>query len=149
MGALTQALLDPNKRRRIIDDGVTLIDSEVDRKSGFSGLAVKTGFKVVKGVKPGIIPQALNMFMDEFAVKVDPYWDKFLATGEKDPKPYFVRNGPEIADALIAITDARAERSSHRTLRGAYFKLRTEAKKHVTEAMPGVAELVRKHVVVA
>jgi hypothetical protein len=146
MPTLSEVVADPQKRRRVIDDGAALIDAEVDRKSGLSGLAVKAGFKVVKGVKPGIIPQALHMFLDDFARKVDPFWASFLATGEKDPKPFFVRNGPQIADALLSITDTRAAQSSHRTLKGAYSKLRGEARKHVMDAMPGVAELVRKHV---
>jgi hypothetical protein len=146
MGALSQALQDPSKRRRIVGDGVTLIETEVSRKTGLSGLAVKAAYKVVKGLKPGIIPAALDQLLDDFALKVDPFYESFKASGEADHRAWFVRKGGEIAEALLAITDERAEHSSHRTLRGAYYKLRTEARKHVMEAMPGVADLMKKNV---
>lgn len=147
MGALFDAAQDPVRRRRIVDDGVAVIDAEVDDKSGVTGLAVKAGFKVVKGVKPGIIPQAMNNLLDDFARKVDPFYDEFKASGQADLRTYFVRRGNEIAEALLAITDDRAARSDHRTLKSAYQKLRPQAVKHVVAAMPRVADLVRKHAV--
>ena len=43
-----------------------------------------------------------------------------------------------VADALLGVTDRRAAKSSHRTLRKAYEKLRPIAKGHVEEAIPGI-----------
>ncbi len=145
MGALTEAIKDPARRRAIIDDGIRVVDQEVARKSGMSGLAVKAGFKVVKGVKPGIIGEALNMFLDEFSVKVDPYYDRCMAEGGS-PRAYFLTHADAIADDLLGIVDKKAERAKHRTLKKAYFKLRPQGKKHTIEAMPAVAGLVERHV---
>jgi hypothetical protein len=145
MGALSEAIKDPAKRRAIIDDGIRVVDQEVARKSGMSGMAVKAGFKVVKGVKPGIIGEALNMFLDEFSAKVDPYYDRCQQSGG-NLRAYFVANADAIADDLLGIVDAKAERAKHRTLKKAYFKLRPQGKKHTVEAMPAVAGLVERHV---
>lgn len=145
MGALSEAIKEPARRRAIIDDGIRVVDQEVGRKSGMSGLAVKAGFKVVKGVKPGIIGEALNMFLDDFSAKVDPYYDRCVESGG-NLRAYFVANADAIADDLLGIVDSRAERAKHRTLRKAYFKLRPQGKKHTIEAMPAVAGLVERHV---
>ena len=146
MGALSDVIKDPARRRAIIDDGVRVIDAEVSRKGGLSGLALKAGFAVVKGVKPGIIGEALNMFLDDFAAKVDPHHEAWRASGKGELRSWFVSHADAIADSLLQIVDGRAERSRHQTLRKAYYKLRPEGKKHTIEAMPAVADLVRRHV---
>ncbi len=145
MGALSEAIKDPKKRRAIIDDGVKVVEQEVSSKRGMSGMAVKAGFRVVKGVKPGIIAEALNSFLDQFAVKVDPYYDRCRESGG-NLRAYFVAHSDAIADDLLSIVDARAERAKHRTLKKAYFKLRPQGKKHTIDAMPAVAGLVERHV---
>lgn len=146
MGALTDVIQDSEKRRAVIDDGTRIIDLEVKDKKGVSGMAVKAGFRVVKGVKPGIIPQALNGLLDDFCAAVDPFYDDYRESGRSDISAYFVERGDEIADALLSITDERAEKNDHRTLRKAYYKLRPQAEKHVLAAMPRVAGLVERHV---
>jgi hypothetical protein len=146
VGVLSELIKDPARRRAIIDDGVRVIDAEVARKSGLSGMAIKAGFAVVKGVKPGIIGEALNMFLDDFSARVDPHYDAWKASGQGDLRSHFMRHSSEIADSLLAIVDGRAERSRHATLRKAYYKLRPEGKKHTVEALPAVADMILRHV---
>ena len=47
-----------------------------------------------------------------------------------------------MAEALLSITDDRAERTSHATLRRAYQRLRGAARGHVEAAAPGIADLI-------
>lgn len=143
MPSLSDVLADPNRRRRVVDDGVDVIKAEVSDKSGLSGIAIKTAFAMVSQVKPGFIGGALNHLMDDFATKIDPFWADCQATGA-DARGYFVKNGTKVADALLQITDARA-RGASGPVRSAYDKLRPEGQKHVVAAMPRLAELVRKH----
>ncbi len=146
MGALSDAAKDPVRRRRIIEDGERLIEQEVADKGGFTGLAVKAGYKVVRGIRPGMIAMALDNLLDDFCAQVDPFHERFQASGEKDVRAFFVRNGNAIAQALLSITDGRARRADHRVMKAAYEKLRPEAVRHVTAAMPRLADLVRRHV---
>lgn len=144
METLTEVLRDEARLRAVVADGARLIDEEVASKTGVGGLAVKAGFKTVKTVKPGLISEALTGLLPEFAPIVDPYYAKARASG--DVRGYFVSHGPEIAEALLAVTDARAERTTHRVIRGAYERLRGQAHKHTTAALPRVAELITRHV---
>ncbi len=50
-----------------------------------------------------------------------------------------------MSDALLAVTDERIEGTSKKTIEKAYSSLRPSAKKHVTEALPRVGELVQKY----
>ena len=51
----------------------------------------------------------------------------------------------DVADALLGITDDRANRTRHTTLRSAYQQLRPQGKKNVEEAVAGIARLIDKH----
>jgi hypothetical protein len=141
MGSLAEVLKDAGKRRQIVDAGVRVIEQEVADKGGLSGVAIKATFRLVQGLKPGFVPMALNLLIDDFAAKLDPFWLDCQAQ-KADPRAYFQRRGNEIAQALLGITDERARRADG-PARSAYEKLRPEGVKHVVAAMPRLADLCR------
>ncbi|MFZ5480962.1 MAG: DUF6918 family protein [Myxococcota bacterium] len=143
MPSLTEALSDPTKRRRVVDDGVAMIDAEVADKGGLSGMAIKGAFAMVQKVRPGFVGGALNHLLDDFAKQVDPFWAECQAKRE-DPRAFFVRRGGEVANALLAITDMRAKGATG-PVRSTYDKLRPQAVEHVKAAMPRLADLLKKH----
>jgi len=140
---LTQHLLsDKAKRPQILTDCERLIEDEVASKGGFTGLGIKAAYKVVCAVKPGIIRQSLDGLLDDFVERLEPFYAQHRDLGGGKPSGFadFMAKRPgEIADALLGITDDRARRTTHQTLKGAYEKLRPQAKKHVEEAVPRVA----------
>lgn len=144
MGSLVEVIKVDAKRRQVVDDCVVLIDAEVDSKSGFSGAGIKLGYKTVKGLKPGFIGMAMNHMLEDFAFKIDPFWLDCQAQG-KEARGFFGGKKVEIANALLGITDARAQRSSHKVLVGTYQKLRPMAIDHVGAAIPRLADLITKH----
>lgn len=144
MGSLVEVIKDDAKRRVIVDDCVALIQAEVADKSGFSGAGIKLGYRTVKGLKPGMIPMAMNHLLDDFAVKVDPYWQDCQTQGA-DPRAFFTQHRSQIANSLLSITDQRADKSRHKILVKTYKKLRPSAIQHIGAAMPRFAELVAKH----
>ncbi|MCC7071179.1 MAG: hypothetical protein IT383_07650 [Deltaproteobacteria bacterium] len=138
---LTKRLLgDPARRPRILDDCVRLIDEEVGSKGGLSGLAIKGGYKIVCAVKPGVIREAMDHLLDDFVGRLDPFWQAHNVDGAA-PSGFgdsLRKRAPEVADALLGITDDRARRAKNATMKSAYEKLRPQAKKHVEEAIPRV-----------
>jgi hypothetical protein len=50
-----------------------------------------------------------------------------------------------VADALLGITDRRAQRAKNQLVKGTYEKLRGQAKKHVETAVPRLGELFERH----
>ena len=51
----------------------------------------------------------------------------------------------EVAEALVQVTDRRAEKTKHNSLRKWYKKLRGSAKRNVQEAVPGLGDLVDRY----
>ncbi len=143
MASLKDVITDVQKRRNVVDDGVLVIEAEVADKGGLSGMAIKAAYGTVKRIKPGFVGGALNHLLDDFAGKVDPFWAKATTSGG-DPVASFVGQGPQVAEALLSITDGRARNASG-PVRKTYDQLRPQASKHVQEAMPRLAGLLKKH----
>lgn len=146
MGALSEAIKDSTKRRAIVDDGIKVVDAEVGSKKGLRGMAVKAAYKTVKAIKPGFIGMALDMLMPEFAEAVDPFYAQWSSGGSGTLEQHFVKNGTQIANALLAITDKRVDARSNRAARKAYESLRPQGVEHTKAAMPRLAGLVSRHV---
>jgi hypothetical protein len=144
MADLKSILTDPSRRQQVIRDAERLLDDEVAGKSGLSGFAIKAAFKVVKGMKPGMIPDVVDGLLDDFAARLDPIYQAHLVKGGGIVENFTARKG-EVADALLGITDDRAARTRHGNLRSAYQQLRPTGKKNVEEAVPGIARLIDKH----
>jgi hypothetical protein len=143
----SRLLADKTKRPRILDDCVRLIDREVDGKGGLSGLAIKAGYKVVQSMKPGFVRESMDYLLDDFVRRLEPFFAEHKQKGgdAKGFATFLERRSTEVADALLGITDDKAKRAKNPGLKQAYDKLRPQAKKHVEEAVPGVARTLAPH----
>ncbi len=79
---LKDILLAPDCRPAVVSDLQTLVDQEVASKTGMSGIAIKGSFAVVKRVRSGFIPHAIDQMLPEFAHKLQPYYERY------DPAKY-------------------------------------------------------------
>ncbi len=137
-------LKDEARKRRVVDDAATLVESEVALRTGFSGLAVKAGYRAIQAVKPGVVEAALSALLPEFAPAIDPFYARAKESGNL--RAWFTSHADEIAEALLSVTDRRAAASSHATLKRAYGGLRGSARREVAQSVPALAGLIEKHV---
>ena len=144
MPTLTEMLLAPGNRPKVIADCTQLINEEVDSKGGLTGLAVKGAYALVKAVKPGFVTEAVDHMLDDFVKRLEPFWVDAQAKNEPIG-PLLNARAPQVADALLAISDERAARSANPSLKKAYEKLRPTGKKHVEQAVPRVGRLIQKY----
>jgi hypothetical protein len=144
MPTLNEMLLTPGVRPKVVADCVQLINEEVDSKGGLTGLAVKGAYALVKAVKPGFVTEAVDHMLNDFVTRLEPFWAE--AQSKNEPlSPLLNARAPQVADALLAISDERATRSTNPSLKKAYEKLRPTGKKHVEQAVPRVGRLVQKY----
>ncbi|MEU7142553.1 hypothetical protein ABZ942_24095 [Nocardia sp. NPDC046473] len=145
VAALSESLLDDAKRPAFLADAVEVLDAEVSDKGGASGLAVKGGYAAVKKISPSIVPDALASLAPKLVAQLDPFWQEFAATGSGTFGDLLVAKSDQVAEALLSVTDARAEASTRPALKKVYSSMRSSAKKNVIEALPRVGDLIQKH----
>ena len=141
---LTEVLTDEARRRAVARDGAQLVADEVASRTGLRAAALKAGFKTIRRLKPGIIEEAMYALLPSFAPAVDPHWAKAVASGE--PKRYFREHADEIADSLLAVTDAKARRAKNRVMLKVYNALRGQALTQTAQSVPRLPDLIAKHV---
>ncbi len=107
MSTLTEILLAPGNRPKVVVDCVRLIDEEVDSKGGLTGLAVKGAYALVKAVKPGFVSEAVDNMIDDFVKRLEPFYAAAQAKNEPIGPALNARAG-EVSEALLAISDERA-----------------------------------------
>jgi hypothetical protein len=144
MATLQELLGTGAKRGPLVDDSLRVLEAEVDDKSGLSGIAIKTAFKVVKGISPGFLRQVVDHLLDDFLNALDPLYQEALAKNVS-PRAHLQGNPGRVADSLLSITDGRARNSKNQLVKGTYEKLRGQAKKHVEAAVPRLGELFERH----
>ncbi len=144
MTTLRELLGGEQTRPAVIEDACNVLDQEVADKGGLSGAAVKTAYKVVKGIKAGFIPEVVDALLDEFLDALDPLREAALAEGVP-LGDYFRRDPDQVAEKLLAVTDRRAEKAQRPVVKKTYERLRPGAKKHVTASVPRLADMVGRH----
>lgn len=132
------------RKPEVVEDCLQVIDAEVADKGGLSGLAIKAGYAAVKGVKPGFIKHVVGDLLPEFAAALDPMYQEAKGASKKTGDHFRAAPG-RVADALLAITDKKADHSTSGVVKGAYGKLRGTAKKNVEAAVPRLSRMLDKY----
>ena len=145
MPTLKELLGGPDKRPAVIADGLRVLDAEVADKRGLGGMAVKTAYKVVQGVSPDFLHKVVDKLLDDFLDALDPIYQE-AQQGGVSPRAKLTENPGRVADALLGITDRRAQNAENAVVKKAYGKLRGTAKGHVEAAVPRLGEMFERHV---
>ncbi len=140
---LDEVLADPDRRARFVRDGAAVVESEVARKGGLSGMALRGGLKAIQAVRPDIVRAALDLLLPAFARAMAPQIAEAQRRG--DIAGYFAAEAGPVADALLAVTDARAQSAENPVIRKTYAALRSSARAHTVEAAPALGRLLAAH----
>jgi hypothetical protein len=146
MARLAEILTQPAVRPQVVQACADLIDAEVASKSGISGLAVKAGYKLVKTIKPSMVPDVVDKLLPEFAEAMQPMYEEAermaASRGAARAEVFAAHLGQDpsrVAAALLTVTDRRAEKASG-PLKKTYARLRDTAGNHVQAAVPGLVK---------
>lgn len=143
MKSLLEVSKDSAKRPSLVQAITDLIDREVASRGGLSGVAIKGGYSVVKKLNNGrLIPDVVDGLLNEFVTAIEPLHEEHRNKGGGPFGPFLTQNQARAVQALLGVTDSRARRTSHTVLKKTYEKLRPMAEKQVSEALPGVAQVV-------
>ncbi|HSZ45936.1 MAG TPA: hypothetical protein VK823_11395 [Streptosporangiaceae bacterium] len=143
--SLQETLLAPESRTLVADDCFALIERGIAGQSGISGTAVKLAYKTVNTFKPGHVRFMVDSLLPDMVDKLEPYWAGYRSDGGAEFGDYLAKNGAEVSQALLGVTDARAAASGRPVIVKAYGTVRGGAAKHIQAALPEVGEIVQKY----
>ena len=141
MSSLVEQIGKAPKREAVIEDCVALIDAQVKQKN----FVIKSAYAMIKGIKKKFVPEVVDSLLDEWLDKLQPHYDKWSQTKTSNLSDFLVSRSDDVAEDLLSVTDARAERTSHTTAKKMYMKMRDGAKKNVIEAIPELSKMIERH----
>ena len=141
MLSIAELIADEAKRKELIVAVLQLIESQVNAKAGLGGMALKAAYQAIQGLKPGFMNSTVQNLLPDFARVLDPMREQAQATGS-GLGAYFAEHAPQVAQALLQITDAKAQASSNAAVKSLYGKMRGTAEKNVAGAAKGLGEVL-------
>ncbi len=139
--AVSDALLEPSRRPVAVATLTDVIDAEVADKSGLAGAAVKAGYAAAKKLGGNFVTSATDRLLPQFASALDPFW---ATKGQQSFGAHLASQPEAAADALLAVTDAKAASTSHGAAAKVYGSLRGKAREHVVVALPRLGAAVER-----
>lgn len=128
-------------RPKVVEETVALIDSQVKQK----GFLIKGAYSTIKTIKKRFVPEVVDALLNEWLGKLQPHYDKWETAKASSFADYLIARSDDVAEDLLSVTDARAEKTSHTTAKKMYQRMREGAKKNVIEAMPDLSRTLEKH----
>ncbi|MDQ3335633.1 MAG: hypothetical protein M4D80_10740 [Myxococcota bacterium] len=141
MSSLVEKLGTEPLRTQVIADCVDLVDAQVKQK----GFVMKSAYATIKAIKKQFVPEVVNSLLDDWMGKLQPHYDKWAASKPSSFSDYIIARSDDVAEDLLSVTDARAQKTSHTTAKKMYMRMRDSAKKNVVEAIPELSKLVERH----
>ena len=92
---------------------------------GLGGAAVKAAYSAVKKLGGNLVTNATDRLLPQFARALDPFW---ATKGEQSFGAHLAAQPDAAADALLAVTDAKAATTKHTSAAKLYGSLRGKAK---------------------
>jgi hypothetical protein len=145
MATLQEILLAPQTQPAVISDALALVDEQISDKSGISGTAVKLAYKSVVAFHAGHIQYMIEQLLPGMLDKLQPYWEHFQVSGGGAFGDFLAKNGEQVSESLLEVTDARAQASGRPVIVKAYKSVRGGAAKNVQAALPELGALVQKY----
>jgi hypothetical protein len=144
MTNLVERLGAEPRRQKVVDECVALIDHQVKSKGGVGGMAVRASYATIKALKKRFVPEVVDGLLDDWLGKLQPHHDTWSSGGGGSFSEFLIARSDDVAEDLLSVTDARAERTSHTTAKKMYLKMRGSAKRNVVEAIPELSRLIER-----
>ena len=97
----------------------------------------------LESAHPGFLEASITRMLPLFTETLQAHYDRGWAGG--DVPAYFASNEEKIVHDLLAVTDGLAESTQRAWVARAYGMLRPQARGHVRDGLPQLADLLVKH----
>ncbi len=145
MPCLGQRLIQNDRPEALIDEVAALVHYQVDHQSAVRKLMLKAAISVLNAIKPDAVRHVVSDLLPKFADALDPLFQEFHRTRGGDFSEFLQDHQEETVNALISVTDQRAESFGHVAVSKVYARLRPTAKNEVSAALPALSIILSAH----
>jgi len=144
MTTLADLLLAP-RREALIADLVALVERHARQRSGWRGVTLRAGLAAVRRRLPDAIARTVTRLLPEFVGALEPLHARSRAADGAAFARFLKQDRTLVAETLMGIADARVERSTNAALKAFYARFRGTAEDEAEDLIPGVADVLARH----
>lgn len=143
MKRFADIILDEHRvpRPEVVKDFCDLTYAEV----GKLGFVLRNGFKAALKVRSDIVHETMIVLLPEMSEMFESFYAEHMACSEPNIKTYVLDNSERIIQAVLSVTDRRANASEWWALRKIYYGLRKFAESVLRNAIPGFIQVLEQH----
>jgi len=141
---LQEMLLDPAVQPHVVADTQALVDQELASK-GIAATPLKVAYKGLTAFAPGYYQGIIEILLPGWSNALEPFWADFTAAGGSEFGDYLAKRPEEVSEALLAVTDAKAQESGRPTVVKLYKAVRGGATKNIEAALPNLGAMVQRY----
>lgn len=146
MTTLADLLLAPDRQARLVARTSEWVERYVHESHGLRGMALKAGLAAAKAARPDAVSRAVTRLLPEFTRALEPYWQKFRASGEPDFAAFLKRHARPASADMMAAVDTRIAGSPNKTLHAGYKRLRGTLAAELEKLLPDIARMIGRTV---
>jgi len=139
------ALLEDSRRDALIADVVAVVEDHIQRRSGVRGVALRAAMAAVHRLLPDAVPRTVTRLLPDFIARLEPLHERSRAAHGAEFAAFLKRGRAEAAEAMLAIADARVERSTNTALKAFYARFRSTAEHEAEGLVPALADVLARH----
>ncbi len=141
---LHQRLLSHSETRlELVDALTTVVNDELSRCDGLSGVTLRSAVATLDRLKPGFVRRAVNKLLPEWIDALQKHYGLYQLAPQADTfGAYIVAHKDAVADDLLVATSHRAARSGNRLARVLFGRVEQSAHANFSAAVPRLARLV-------
>lgn len=121
-----------------------MIESFLAGAGGVKGFTLRSALHTAQRARPDLLEQSSRRLLPEFLDALDRHYQSWDPMQEPDFAAHLMRNKDAACDALLAVADARAQRSNNRVVTSLYSRMRGGARKDVERVFPELATLIAR-----
>lgn len=141
-GPLAAQLLEPVRFEAFVNDCTRLVATEIRSR----GMTLRAAFSVVQRIKPDILERTVREQMPAFVGELEPCYSEYRTSASRDFGAWLVAHETRVVNAVLRVTDRRAERIASRPIHSAYQRVRGRAAREISDAVPALAVVIDRHV---
>lgn len=146
MAGLAELLLDGEHRDPVVADCVQLVEDYVAKRSGWKGMALRTGLAVIRAKRPDFLVRSTHWLLPQFLAALDPLYQRQAGLRAGGTfRDYLVEHHDEATPALLQIADQRVAGTPNQFVKKTYARFRDDAEKEVEILLPAFGDLIDRH----
>ena len=138
--SLQEQSSQPSSREKLVERLAQFIENEVTSKKGLKFIPLKTGLKMLKGLRDRALEKVVDQLLDDFIEALTPH----LSPNSSAETTIDEAKQREIAEALLAVADRRVDKAKNTVIVKFYQKLRPLALEEVERSLPQLLQLLRR-----